>query len=201
MNIKLAILAVVFPTVIFSQDIIEPSILLRTGELKTYQKVSHFAGKFQGEKDGVKETFSNKEVSQAACGEMEDNTFQFEKQMIVLGLKILGSKGTVKPDGNHVYEVLLKDGDNFILSTHATGSSVSNISKVYYLVSDGNAQRIDGTTWLKKDFKKDLASKFTSCEDIHAKLVELAGQKGGSIKGYVVLEKLNKTYLETCPGF
>lgn len=200
----------------FSQT--EPYIKNKSGEIIYFDKVrKSFLGlKLVGVNEDGKQKIKKKEIESALIGPAKiGNDY---KQIVLKKLKsdkLFSRFGTVS-EGNKMYDVIIKNGSNMIISNKVTshrntgpshiggnpaGSyshGTSGSSTIYYFVENDKCQQLIGFEWFSADFLKKLIKAFEKCKGAKEILTNYYESKGKVFKLYGMMKDLKKCYLAEC---
>jgi hypothetical protein len=209
----------------FSQKELRPYIETKSGSSLEYErvKVNAFSRVIGISNDGVKTKVKSKELKSALVGKSEDYKSFKHRQVVafsIKGDKLFSMNGT-KIEGKRLYEVIMKNGDNMLVSNKVssgywshnyTGANNIGVGGVgpnptyqsggsrtqYYFVKGTRVRSLSGLEFFNDEFIAELIESFDNCDGISALLESYKEKKGKLFKIAFLFKDLKKVYLESC---
>lgn len=218
--------AIIYCGLLFSQEPLQPYVHSKTEGFQKYESVKvGFFNSLKGvSKEGVKTKVKSRDLVSALVGKNEDYKSYKHRQVVAFGIKsekLLSRKGT-KIDGKTLFEVIMKNGDNMLVSNQvsrgywtnsytgtnslgavgAMGPSQSfnsgGSSKQYYFVKGSEVTSLMVTEFFNDEFIEEMISTFGNCSGIESLLSSYKDKKGKLFKLHALFKDLKQVYLEKC---
>lgn len=198
---------------------IEPFVKTKTGEQVKFEKVKFnwIKTKVIGIDGDKKQKFKKKELESVLLG---PSKLKVNNYLHVVFLKLkgvgLGSKNGTWELGKRPYQIMIKSGENMIISTSTsyysaptygptmgggmmgqTTGGTSGSSTQYYFIEGEKVIFLFGD-WFKDEFIKKLISAFGGCPEAKELLIKYSESKGKLFKLYGMMRDLKRVYIEDC---